>query len=106
MSQEELATELGADKGTIGAYERGETRVPLDVVCRIAWRLQMPIDYLVRPETAERVYVLDAELVEALRADAKLRETFSGRFALPVDASSQIVRTRADLARLEEELRR
>lgn len=105
LSQEDFGAALGVNKGTIGAWERGESRVPLDVVCRIAWKLQIPIDYLVRPEDEEPCWLLDRKQIKILRsgrADAKTRRRPWFR---EINASSYVVRDPVEMARMEEELR-
>ena len=45
MSQLELAQEIGLSQGMIGKYERGQNRIPPDVMQRLSRVLEKPIAY-------------------------------------------------------------
>jgi transcriptional regulator with XRE-family HTH domain len=104
VDQAVMADRLEVPTTTLARWEQGQTRLKAEDLLRIAILLDVSMDYLMRPPGADRVYLVDSEQVRALRADRELRRSFRGRIALPMDSSARIIRTRADLARLEGEL--
>jgi transcriptional regulator with XRE-family HTH domain len=104
VDQAGLADLLGVPTTTLARWEQGARRLKAEDLARIATITGASLDALMRPEGADRVYLVDQELVESLRRDPEFRRTFRGRVALPIDASARIIRSRADLERLEREL--
>lgn len=99
-----LAAILGIPTTTLARWEQGARRIKAEDLAKIAAVTGASLDALMRPTGADRVYLVDSELVESLRRDPEFRASFRGRVAMPIDDTARIIRSRADLERLEREL--
>lgn len=104
LDQVALADALGVSQNSISRWERGEQTVSIAAVCRLAWALGRPLDYVLRPPGAERVYLIDSEHVATLRSGRATARDLQRPLWREIDSASKVLRDRSDAMALEEEL--